>query len=177
MVRHIKTALGGIALCAVTATAAQAMEPLADGEALCFQRAYTGAHMDAHPDQQVREMQVVLSQQAGQPVAYAWVRAMLEGDYTHVYGNLGICQFEDGHYACGIECDGGRFDIALSDDGTALLTNHGFILHGGCGAEVGHGEGDVEDLGTYRLNPEPDDRQFRLYGMTMEACPLPTLGE
>lgn len=64
---------------------------------------------------------------------------------------------------CGIDCDGGSFDLQPRQQ-SLLLTNNGFLLVGGCGAS--------EDEYENRLFFEPgaDDKVFRLEPLPVAQC-------
>jgi hypothetical protein len=64
---------------------------------------------------------------------------------------------------CYIACDGGSFALKRESAGTALLTNNGFVLVGGCGE-------DVEATEEVHFSPGKDDKTFRLEQKPVAAC-------
>ena len=137
--------------------AAQTRSPLfvADQEA-CFGRVYDQAHLASHPDQKVtslhilrplgerreaenwrsdqREQAIKQFRETGETSVQALVTFRNRRGYFH---NWLICGKEDAKgINCYIECDGGSFDLRRESATTALLTNNGFVLVGGCGEDV-----------------------------------------
>lgn len=64
---------------------------------------------------------------------------------------------------CGIDCDGGSFDLEPRQQ-SLLLTNNGFVLIGGCGASEEEYENKVF------FSPGADDKIFRLEPLPLEHC-------
>lgn len=161
-----------IAMAMVAASAqALAQNPPTEGDPLvqCFARAYSADHMAAHPGQRVAELQLMLTSAPYDGHSYydATIRAMLIDRYGAYYVNAASCQeVEGGVLECGIECDGGLFDVRLdAEDGTAMLMNqqHGFILQGGCG--------DDGQMETVRIEADAEHAAFLLHQVPPEACP------
>lgn len=153
------------------AAPALAQNPSTEGDPtfMCFARAYTADHMAEHPGQRVAEIQVMLEHAPYDDRSYynATIRAMLVDRYGAFFANSGSCQeTEEGILDCGIECDGGQFEIRMSDDGTATLLNrqYGFVLFGGCGEE------DVQDA--IRIEADSEHNAFLLYPVPVDACPI-----
>jgi hypothetical protein len=165
-------------LAANTAPAtAQTRNPLftADKEA-CFGRVYDRTHMGSHPDQKAtsihvfralgrrpqaenwrpdeREDEIKQFRESGETRVYAFVTFRDRRGYFH---NALNCSKEDQDgVLCGIDCDGGSFKLKRESANTTMLTNHGFVLVGGCGGQ------DVEENETVQFSPGKDDRLFRL---------------
>lgn len=162
--------LAAALLAVQVAAPAWAQAERADGPVRCFGRAYDVAHMNEHSGQRVVEMLLVLRPYTydGRDYADATVRAMLRDRSGAFVANSAICDMQaDGSYACGIECDGGQFDVAFAADGTATLRNedYGFVLFGGCGEEV-------ESEEVVRIESDAEHSAFRLYPLPVEACPV-----
>lgn len=150
---------------------------LEDDTIACFGRAYTAEHLAENPGQRVVEMQIVMDagfagerdDHVGPSMVETTLRATTRDRYGEIFANTAVCPWnaDAGIYECGIECDGGMFEVALADDGTALLTNTnwGFILYGGCGEDI---EADRE----VRIPADEDHAAFRLYPVPVEACPV-----
>ncbi len=162
---HLRAGLLSTLGFGVAATAMAADGPLPENGELCFQRAYTAAYFEQHPEQTVSEIQLALEHDTQYDMIYATFRIMLRDDTLHRFGNTASCRWRDEMYSCGIDCDSGSFYIEFRDDGAVRLTNHGVTLYGGCGYE---GDGEFED--SIYLRAEPDDRLFLLYPVTVEAC-------
>lgn len=150
---------------------------LEDDTIACFGRAYSADHLAAHPGQRVVEMQIVMDagfsgerqDHVGPSMVETTLRATTRDRYGEFFANSAVCPWngDEARYECGIECDGGSFDIALADDGTAILTNTnwGFILYGSCGE-------DVAASREVRIPADEDHAEFRLHPMPVETCPV-----
>jgi hypothetical protein len=164
--------------------AAQTRNPVftADKEA-CFGRVYDRAHMASHPDQKAtsihvfrplehrpqaenwtpdeREEEIKKFRESGETWVYAFVTFRDRRGYFH---NGLTCSKEtrDG-VRCWIECDGGSFKLKRENANSALLTNNGFVLIGGCGQ-------DVEENQTVDFSAGKDDKLFRLETKPVSAC-------
>lgn len=64
---------------------------------------------------------------------------------------------------CGIDCDGGSFDLQPRQQ-SLLLTNNGFVLVGGCGAS------EEEYENKLFFEPGADDKVFRLEPLPVAQC-------
>jgi hypothetical protein len=164
--------------------AAEARAPLftADQEA-CFGRVYDRTHLAKHPDQKVTSIHIFrsLSERAeaenwrqnqrdeaikryrdsGETSVQAFVTFRDRKGYFH---NALTCNKETRNgVGCYIECDGGSFDIKRESPTTALLSNKGFVLIGGCGEEV-------EETEQVYFSPDKDDKVFRLESKPPAMC-------
>jgi hypothetical protein len=163
---------------------AQARTPLftADQEA-CFGRVYDRAHLASHPNQKVTSLHIFRSLD-DRPEAESWQKDQREQAIKrfHETGETGVQAFvtfrdrqgyfhnwlqcakegKDGTH-CYIECDGGSFDLKRESTRTALLTNQGFVLVGGCGE-------DVEASESMHFSPGKDDKVFRLETKPPAVC-------
>jgi hypothetical protein len=178
----------GILAAAILAVSAPAQgetrAPLftADQEA-CFGRVYDRAHLASHPNQKVTSLHIFRSL-GERPEAENWqatsrdeaikqfretreasVQAFVTfRDRKGYFHNWLTCgkESKDG-VRCYIECDGGSFELKRESTGTALLTNNGFVLIGGCGE-------DVEASQEVHFSPGKDDKVFRLDGKPAPVC-------
>jgi hypothetical protein len=167
-----------------TAAGAQARAPLftADQEA-CFGRVYDGAHLASHPSQKVTSLHIFRSlgerpeaeswrpgkrdeaikqfRETGEAEVQAFVTFRDRKGYFH---NWLTCAKEskDG-VSCHIECDGGNFSLKRDSASTAMLSNSGFVLIGGCGE-------DVEASEEVYFSPGKDDKLFRLEAKPSAVC-------
>lgn len=158
--------LGSSACGAVLSIVAALPAAAADGDRLCFARAYTAAQLAEVPDQQVAEMLVLLTPYASNDTVVfdTQIRVMMRNRFGVFFANQGDCfdPDSDGRLDCGIACDGGPFAVELNDDGTAILRNEGrgIWVDGGCD------EGDA-----VVIPPDDANRAFVLYAIPHEACP------
>lgn len=167
-----------------TATSAWAnpFADLSDGNPVCFERTYSDRHMEKHPLQTVKSLQMKYSlepETSGNEFIYLDIRALIkrpEGRRTKykIYSNSMGCGLRDGRLECGIDCDGGTATVAwdVHADGNEIwFRNQGFVMYGGCGSEV-----DMDDM--IWLDPKKGgDDIFRLYRMNDKACRALTITE
>src|SRR5262245_26249154 len=151
----------------------------ADQEA-CFGRVYDRAHLASHPQQKATSVHVY-RWLGRRPQAENWhagerddgIKQFREDGRVNVeayvafrdrrgtfYNDLSCSPDNKGSVLCAIDCDGGSFNLKRESANTALLTNNGFVLVGGCGEEVEQGQ-------EVYFRPGQDDKVFRL-----EAKPL-----
>jgi hypothetical protein len=163
---------------------AQAGAPLfvADQEA-CFGRVYDRVHLAAHPNQTVTSVHI-FRYLGERPEAENWQASRRDEAIKQFRetGNANVQAFitfrgRPGYFhnwlfcgkegkegtTCGIECDGGRFDLKRESAGTVLLNNHGFVLIGGCFEEV-------EASKEVYFSPGRDDKVFRLEAKAVAIC-------
>lgn len=115
----------GLLLAAGLAAPAQA-GPLPEG---CYARTYDGAHLAAHPDQVVAEMHLHLfPPDAIQTQGGAFLRVRV-ADQGHAgpagFGGRiltqGLTCFPGERWMCGVDCDGGTFEITRSGGDTLII--------------------------------------------------------
>jgi len=142
-------------LVALTAATAQVFaNPFANvrpNAPVCFGREYSTAHMNAHPNQTVRQMKVKASKEewSGQSGLVLTINAEVkrevkprEGEpYTifKPYGTVMTCAARADRLQCGIDCDGGSATVTwnVRQTGNELrFVNRGFIMYGGCGDDT-----------------------------------------
>lgn len=148
----------------------------------CFGRVYDPAHLSKHPKQRVTSFH--LSREFKDD-PYSEVEASSEEEtksadgeygsvnvtaYVHfrdrkgVYTNgLSCHKSGDGIVRCGVDCDGGSFNLKPSGQ-SLLLENNGFVVVGGCGASEEEAENEEYVL------PGADDKVFRLDPKPVAAC-------
>src|SRR5262245_52748105 len=172
-----------LATLAILASPALAQRLFTGDQEACFGRAYDRAHLASHPNQKVtsfhllrslgepeqaenwrpdsRQEEIELFRDSGESHVQAFVTFRDRRGYFH---NTLQCDKEsrDGT-RCYVECDGGSFSLKREAAGTALLTNKGFVLLGGCGEEIEEGK-------EVMLEPGKDDKTFRLEGKPVAAC-------
>lgn len=130
----------------------------------CYTRAYSQAHLDAHPQQVVREMRLWVRVQNGVRDAIMDVQFANQGHVaTEGRGSpqarqvLSCFDLADGTPFCGVECDGGGFvPVRQTDD--SLTIELDYLLIGTtpgeeevCGGEIDLAEVPGQTV-RYRLN-------------------------
>jgi hypothetical protein len=92
---------------------------------VCFTRVYTPAHLASHPQQNVRDMVILMSAEkdadaGGVYSTHIGVHFRKLGSVFETGGSCGIG--EDGKAIhCGVDCDGGSMDVELKDAETIYL--------------------------------------------------------
>jgi hypothetical protein len=137
----------------------------------CFQRVYDEAHLQSHPQQNVRAMLVLAKFDSESPESYD----LRIGSYFRKLGSrldtAGSCSSavaqddETGRKTihCGVDCDGGKIDVALKDDGSILVSIPDGARLWKPGSEDTHIHGAFG----------PDDKLFRVdRAKTAECLPL-----
>ena len=168
MVRRI--VLIGIALLGTgTVLAAELTDfvPAEDGAAACWQRVYDGAHLAAHPDQQVTAMTLSMTFEkydaADTGMHYFAVDVALRDGRKGT--TAGGCWVYDGAVRCGVDCDGGGLELSLDGSGNlrADLEAYGYVR---IESECGGGE----EADTFELLPGIDDKLFLLHRAEAKVC-------
>jgi hypothetical protein len=148
----------------------------------CFGRVYDAKHLASHPKQRVTSFHLSrefkgdpysedepspedemkdVDGEYGNTLVTAYVRFR---DRKGVYMNGLTCRKNDsGAVFCGVDCDGGTFNLKPSD-ASLLLENNGFVVVGGCSAS----EDDREN--EEHVRPGADDKVFRLDPKPFAAC-------
>jgi hypothetical protein len=149
---------------------------------VCFGRVYGDVHLKLHPKQRVTSLHIfrdldpdqntedepltreeILRNDGDSGVnVSAFVRFK---NRKGVFWNTLNCQKSaDGKITrCGIDCDGGSFDLEPRQQ-SLLLTNNGFVLIGGCGAS------EEEYENKLFFSPGADDKFFRLEPLPITQC-------
>lgn len=152
------------------------------GTEACFGRVYDPQHLKQHPKQRVtsfhifrdfnpdpnsefeqetREQRLDADGTDGNVNVIAFIRFR---DRKGVFSNGLSCRSTDGgKVICGIDCDGGSFN--LRPNGPSLLVdNNGFVVVGGCGAS----EEELER--PEFVSPGADDKTFKLDKQPLAQC-------
>ncbi len=148
------------------------------GEEACFSYSFDRDELREKPRQRVTAITLFRNftpdEQSEEPPRSAEEMRKIDGDggtvaltamvqlrgETNSFANTLYCR-KDGkaRVRCGVECDGGSFNLKPDKDGL-IVENNGFILQGGCG--------DPDK--TVFLNPKPDDRTFRIEPKPVDLC-------
>jgi hypothetical protein len=137
------------------------------GAKVCFERRYDADHLRAHPRQKVAAMILFLRvsgfDKTGETVTVDADRIGYEfalsvrrrADRKPLTAN-GDCHGTDA-IRCGVECDGGGFDLEKSGNGVTLkLSGEGVGLENDCDTSRGTFVAPGADDKTFRLEPAPD---------------------
>jgi len=150
-----------IVLIAAHARASSLDDHLAHGNA-CFARSYSTGHLAKHTGQRVAEIRfdsIKISDAGpvGSDIEFRITVRYRNSDRYH--SNVGVCFPVDSRYRCQLECDGGRFFLKGRDNKSLLLQNdRGFVI-----TDCGGNDYAV-------LEPEPDDKFFRLDRLAGHLC-------
>ncbi|BCH27234.1 hypothetical protein MesoLjLb_70190 [Mesorhizobium sp. L-8-3] len=147
--------------------------PPEPGTRICFARQYDGAHLKAHPDQQVQSIGFSLAYHAhdpdeyypkGQRNYYFELRAKMRSGQELAAGGECVPAEDGKNIHCGVECDGGAVLIRQAAKKGQLLVDleaTGRIrMSDGCDDESG-----------IDLEPGIDDKTFLLSEIPADRCP------
>lgn len=165
-------------LCAFSASTATAD----DFQTECYHRQYSAEHLSRNPGQNVKEVTVQFRTQDVEgayseivSISVADVRSLIAdtaamreiGAVDRWYENTLVCQvfpphasdpewYQEGAMTCGVECDGGYFQIASQTEDELIIRTDGIRLRDGdmCGGRIRmRDEGDGPT--TYKLTAAP----------------------
>lgn len=141
----------------------------------CYGRIYSKDHLKKHHQQKVAEIRfdhfptTFGTYDENNKIAFDPKTAELHfsisvtfRDSRQRYTNGGLCRPKGDQYQCFIECDGGSFMLKDRSEKSVLLVNDDGFAIAGCGAEEFR-----------RLEPEPDDKVFRLDRLADQFCIAP----
>lgn len=149
----------------------------------CYQRVYSASHMRSHPRQTVKSIVFshyptlwgshgadgkVRFDEKTREVYFA-IKVSFRGS-KEIYSESGVCSRKGEVLRCGIECDGGGFELQARKDGRLFLktASYGFRVvadNGGC---------DGEDESKIRqITRKTDDRAFLLSRLPAHSCVAP----
>ncbi len=149
-------------------------------ENACYGRVYSKAHLAKHPNQRVKSILIKSFPQAfkvennvdrdGTPKqVYLSLDVMLRNS-SKLFEESAICEKRGQHFYCGIECDGGGFDLLARTGGKILLktAKYGFrvVAGGGC-------DGDIGEENYKRITLKSDDKAFLLSALPAAQCVEP----
>lgn len=140
----------------------------------CYARYYSDAHLAKHPLQKVTSIRIDHFprvsgpfDQDNTPLFYPDAREIvinlavtLRGT-PGILGATGFCWPEGDGMACGLECDGGQFNLVERSADTILITGGGDIYFHDC------------DAGDVALERAPDDKSFLLSRLPDNRCAAP----
>lgn len=149
----------------------------------CYQRVYSASHMRAHPNQTVKSISFnhfpnlwgtygpngkVQFNEKTREVYFA-IKVSFPGS-AEVFSESGVCRRRGDILRCGIECDGGGFELRARKDGRLLLKtgSYGFRVVGGNGGCGGEDESKIR-----HVTRKTDDRAFLLSRLPDLSCVAP----
>lgn len=149
----------------------------------CYQRVYSAAHMRAHPDQTVKTIAFdhfpnlwgtygpdgkVRFDEKKRDVYFA-IKVSFRGS-REVFSESGVCYRRGETLRCGIDCDGGGFELRARQDGRLQLKtgSYGFRVVG-----KGGGCGGADEGAMRQVTRKTDDRVFLLSRLPAHACVAP----
>lgn len=152
------------------------------GVEACFGRVYDARHLKEHPKQRVTGFHVFrdFTPDPNSEIEQETREQMIKDDGTNGYVNvtafvrfrdrkgvfshmLSCRRMEGGKVFCGIECDGGSFNLRPSGS-SLLVDNNGFVVVGGCGGN------EEEQAHPEFVAPGADDKTFRLDRQPVAQC-------
>ncbi|UYV39057.1 hypothetical protein N4R57_08615 [Rhodobacteraceae bacterium D3-12] len=174
---QIKFLPAALAISAFLAAPALADSPLTrhfGASNSCYARSYSADHLAKHPKQQVTAIRIDHFPRVsgpfgkdGQPLIYPKapeivvnLSVTLRGN-SEAYGATGFCWPDGKGMSCGLECDGGRFNLVDKSGTKLLITGGSDIYFHDC------------DAGDTVLSREPDDKSFLLTRLPDAQCQPP----
>ncbi len=130
----------------------------------CYVNSYDKAHLVKHKSQRITSIKMLIEDarklENSQAAFHAEFDVTLRGEGKTKWGDVGLCNGKSGNWKCGIECDGGGFELAEDANGLTVINTRGFRVtkDGGCG--------EVTDY----IAAEPGNRMFRLSKAKLSAC-------
>lgn len=104
-----------------------AQHPDAPAANICLVRHYDAAHLKSHPNQNVTDMLVYIGKRKGEQDGYVYYNINAQVKFRDSRQNWtfsGDCGHKVGEVApihCGIDCDGGGYDVSLRSDKSVEL--------------------------------------------------------
>jgi hypothetical protein len=148
----------------------------------CFGRTYDAAHLAAHPKQRVTSFYLAREFKPDPNLEFEQTSEQEMKDYDGANSSIGVSayvrfrdrkgvytnglschKYENNRVRCGVDCDGGSFNLKISGP-SLLLENEGFVVVGGCGASEDEQENEEH------VSPGADDKVFRLDPKPAAAC-------
>ena len=140
----------------------------------CFSRAYDPGYLAQHPKQNVRTMLLLVTGTAESDTDPSYqlglnVTFRKSGTHFESAGNCGAIHAdgdapESGKVAhCGVDCDGGRIDVAIKDEKSVLVSIP-------AGARIWRAGSDGDPSQEARKKFGADDKVFRLDKVALTQC-------
>jgi len=139
------------------------------GGKACYARSYDRAHLNAHPTQTVRRIEVDFDKDRRDDNATKNTPADFQASFAFMlkrsdmwYGQEAFCQVAADHFNCYLDADGGKFRLTPEGDGLRLE-----VTGGGGGTDQIVVEGT--DWGMFGT-PDSGDRVFILRRADRKLC-------
>lgn len=146
----------------------------------CYGRVYSQAHLAKHPNQRVKSILIKSFPQAfnvennvdrdGTPKnVYLSLEVKLRNS-DKLFEESAFCEKRGQYFYCGIECDGGGFDLLAKAGGKILLktAEYGFRVVAGGGCDASDNEDNFK-----RITRKTDDKAFLLSRLPAAQCVEP----
>lgn len=160
-----KTAIFGLILCSALPAAAQSIsQHFEKSNDSCYQRFYTADHLARHPEQKVEAIQLshFSEDSRAMPGNEMNLRIAVRLRGHSIWQTPVICRPQESKrgtkLSCGVECDGGRFDVVVKNGSSILITGGSDIYFSDCEAQP------------RVLERAPDDRVFLLHRQPLANC-------
>ena len=155
--------MGAVLMVSTVANAA----PKLFSEPMCFTSKYDSTHLKEHPKQKVSQLWLMLKPSPEQasdsfPISFARLFARFKSDSRFYAADEGTCsENTDGTWRCGVDCDGGGWNIRQLSDGNILVKPEQWgIRVTSCGDEQ-----------MWRtISPKDDQKVFQLAPAALGQC-------
>ena len=156
-----KTAVFCLTFCAALPAAAQPISQHFDKNSdSCYQRLYSASHLASHPVQKVEAIELSHFNADSQAMPGSEMNlhfaVRLRGRST--WRTPVICRPQGNRLSCGVECDGGRFDVVARTGSSILITGGTDLYFSDCDAKP------------RILERAPDDKVFMLHRQPLSNC-------
>ncbi|MEP4038212.1 MULTISPECIES: hypothetical protein [unclassified Pseudophaeobacter] len=126
----------------------------------CYQRFYSASHLASHPVQKVEAIQLshFNHESRAMPGGEMNLRIAVRLRGRSTWQTPVICRSQGNRLSCGVECDGGRFDVVVKNGSSILITGGTDIYFSDCNAKP------------RILERAPDDKVFMLHRQPLSNC-------
>ncbi|MEP2717002.1 hypothetical protein [Pseudophaeobacter sp.] len=126
----------------------------------CYQREYSASHLAKHPTQKVATIQLSHAPQEslGMPGNELTLRLTVRLLGYNTWQTPVLCAPKGNALFCGIECDGGRFDVVVKNASSILITGGTDLFFSDCESKP------------RILERAPDDKVFMLHRAPLANC-------
>ena len=139
----------------------------------CYSRQYDAAHLQNHPKQNVTDIKVFVDSSYDETWKHRTYQIEMGVSFRglkHAYEVSGDCATVDGEksLACGVDCDGGQFNIGTQDVSTLLLSipNSVRIWDPTDTSDDGPGDTNLPKAASFG----DDDKDFKLDKVDVKEC-------
>ncbi|MFC4215595.1 hypothetical protein [Pseudophaeobacter arcticus] len=152
--------LCALLLSALPAAAQSISQHFSKASGSCYQRLYSASHLASHPVQKVEAIQLSHSpsDSFGTPGNELTLRLAVRLRGASTWQTPVRCTPRGSKLSCGIECDGGRFDVVIKSASSILITGGSDLFFSDCDAKP------------RILERAPDDKVFMLHRQPQANC-------